>query len=265
VRSLADVQGIRGELSFPLIVKPLHAHVFTAHFAGRKYLRARSYEEVHETIATMEAAEVPFMLQEMIQGPDTLLCSYYTYLDEDLEPQFDFTKAMVRRFPVNEGGGSYHVVTRDPEVRELALRFVQGVGVQGLSMVEFKRDRRDGKLKLIECNARLSAANNVLMEAGIDLPIWVYNRAVGIPQEPLPSTYRTKLHLWNPSLDFKAFLQLRSRGEMTLKGWMRSILPRGVKKITPFWSWRDPLPSMAEAARMTYVLARKALTLPFRR
>jgi predicted ATP-grasp superfamily ATP-dependent carboligase len=265
VESIADVERIRDELSFPLILKPLHAHVFTARFAGRKYLKARSYQEVHGTIAKMEAAKVPFMLQELIEGPDTLLCSYYTYLDEDLEPQFDFTKAIVRRFPVNEGGATYHVVTRDPEVQEIARRFVKGVGLRGLSVTEFKRDRRDGKLKLIECNGRLSAANNVVMEAGFDLPIWLYNRAVGIPQDPLPSDYRTNLHLWYPVRDFKAFRQLRARGEMTFKGWMRSIRPKGVKKITPFWSWRDPLPSLVEASRVTRGLLRKVLAMPFRR
>lgn len=265
VNSIADVERIRDELTFPLIVKPLHTHVFAAHFAGRKHLRARRYREVRETIAAMEAAQVPFMLQEMIQGPDTLLSSYYTYLDEGLEPQFHFTKAVVRRYPTNEGGATCHVVTHDPEVKELALRFVRGVGLPGLSNVEFKRDRRDGQLKLIECNGRLTAANNLLVAAGMDLPIWIYNRAVGIPQEPLPTTYRTDRHLWYPATDFKAFLQLRRRGELTFKGWIRSIRHEGVKLITPFWSWSDPLPSLAEATRMAYVVARKLLTWPFRR
>ena len=262
VKTLADVERIKGELTFPLIVKPLLSHVFATHFAERKYLRAESYHEVHSNIAAMEEAQVPFMLQEMIPGPDDRLCSYYTYLDENLEPQFDFTKAIVRRYPVNEGGGSYHIVTRNPEVKELALRFVRNVRLQGLSLVEFKRDDRDGRLKLIECNGRLSAANNLLVEAGLDLPIWVYNRAVGIPQEPLPKTYRTDLHLWNPALDLKAFLQLRRRGQLTFQGWMKSIRHR---KITPYWSWRDPVPSIAEVVWLGFVVLRKLVTWPLRR
>ena len=65
-----------------------------------------------------------------------------------------------------------------------ALRLFRHVGLRGLANVEFKLDPRDGQYKLIECNARFTAANGLVAKSGIDLGRFVYCRAVGLP---LPS------------------------------------------------------------------------------
>jgi len=93
-------------------------------------------------------------LVEWIPGRTTLLCSYYTYLDGGETPRFHFTKRVIRRFPAGMGNACYHVTDWNPEVRDLALRLFRWVGLLGLANAEFKRDERDGQLKLIECNAR---------------------------------------------------------------------------------------------------------------
>ena len=92
---------------------------------------------------------------EFIPGGDDRHCSYYTYIDETGNPLFHFTKRLLRRHRANEGGATYHITDWNPEVAEKGLRLLQHVGLRGLGNVEFKRDPRDGELKLIEVNARL--------------------------------------------------------------------------------------------------------------
>src|SRR6185437_4458297 len=128
-----------------------------------------------------QMAGLDVMVVEMVPGPDSRLCSYYTYLDESGTPLFHFTKRVIRRSPPVFGGGSYHITDWLPEVKELGLRFFQAVGLRGLGNVEFKRDERDGRLKLIECNARFTEANCLVMASSLDLPLLVYNRLVGRP------------------------------------------------------------------------------------
>ena len=53
--------------------------------------------------------------------------------------------------------------------------------------VEFKRDTRDGRLKLIECNHRFTAANELVRRAGIDLARIAYDRACGDDVPPTPA------------------------------------------------------------------------------
>ena len=118
-------------------------------------------------------------------------------------------------------------------------------GLRGLVNAELKYDDRDGQLKLIECNVRFTAGSSLVTRAGIDLGNFVYNRIVGIPQPPL-TRFRTGLRMWDPLRDFRAFLELRQRGEMTLMQWLASIMHR---TSISYFSWRDPLPSLVRLSK----------------
>jgi predicted ATP-grasp superfamily ATP-dependent carboligase len=236
-----EVRAHRAAYVFPMLLKPLFSHKFQAVGQG-KYIRVTGYAELIETYRRVSDLGVEVVLLEDIPGPDDRLCSYYTYIDEDGLPLFDLTKRVIRRYPVNQGLASYHVTDRNPEVRELGLQLLQHVGHLGLANVEFKHDVRDGKLKLIECNARFTAANVLLMESGYDLGSLVYNRLVGAAQPPLTGKpYAEGLHLWYPVEDFRAFLQLRSREELTFATWALDVAHR---QVLPYFCWDDPAPSM---------------------
>jgi len=244
VAGRADLEGVRGELVYPLLVKPRLSHVFQQRFRA-KFLEAQGPEELEQALAVAEEAGVATVLMERIPGPDHLLCSYYTYLDEDGRALFDFTKRIVRRQPVGMGLACHHVTDHVEGIREPALRLFRHVGLQGVANVEFKRDPRDGVYKLIECNARFTAANALVARAGIDIAALVYQRALGLPLPPL-DRFRDGLRLWSPGRDLLAFLELRRRGELGAAGWLRSIL--GLASL-PIFSHRDPRPSLAELAR----------------
>jgi len=239
VGSPAHLEPVRGELVYPLIVKPRLSHVFRAKF-GRRFFSAESFDEALAGVQAASDAEVEILLMEMIPGPDSRLCSYYTYLDGGGQPMFHFTKRVVRRYPVNMGLGTYHVTDHIPELEPLANALFRQIELRGLAAAEFKLDVRDGTLKLIECNARFTAANRLLSVAGFDLGRWVYYRIIGRPQ-PVPAGYVSGVHLWSPVSDIAAFLQLRARGELSTSAWIRSLLHR---QSFAWFDWRDPLPSI---------------------
>ncbi len=239
VRSIGDLDAVRSELVYPVIVKPHRSHAFAAKF-GRKLLVATSFEEVSAGVDAAENAGVDVLLMEMIPGPDSRLCSYYTYLDENSGPLFHFTKRIIRRYPTLSGGATYHVTSHVPEIPELALALFRSVGLRGLANAEFKLDVRDGRMKLIECNARFTAGIPLLAASGYDLGRWVYDRITGHPNVPL-GEYAAGLHLWSPLGDARAFLELRSRGELTTKAWLQSLMHR---QVFSYLDWRDPGPGL---------------------
>ena len=137
----AQLNALEETLTFPLIVKPIHSHLFQAKFGGRKYLTVTSLAEVRAAMARVWEAGLQAMICEWFPGPDHLLSSYYTYIDKNGTPAFHFTKKkVIRRFPKNEGLTSYHITDWDPEVAEMGLRFLAGINFRGLANVEFKRD-----------------------------------------------------------------------------------------------------------------------------
>jgi predicted ATP-grasp superfamily ATP-dependent carboligase len=266
--SREQLDGIRDELCYPLIVKPQHSHAFAARIGKEKFLRVENFSELIDAHRRLtEQAGIAVVLMESIPGPDDRLCSYYTYLDEHGRPLFDFTKRIIRRSPMNRGPACYHVTDWNPDVKEVALRLFQHVGLRGLANAEFKRDERDGKLKLIECNARFTAANCLVTASGLDLSKFVYNRLVGRPFE-LPSEYTRGLHLWDPVLDFRAFAELRRTRQLTLGDWVSSLRQ---PKTLPYFRWTDPLPSiMCGLARLAKAIGsgiqriRRAIAASFR-
>lgn len=252
VRSVPDLDGIKDELVFPLIIKPLFSHHTRKIWPHGKYLKVHSYDDLHSNFSDLQKHRIEFLLMEFVPGDDKLLCSYYTYMDENGEPLFHFTKRVIRRFPENMGEACYHITDWDPEVRDMGLKLFRHVKLRGLGNVEFKRDLRDGKLKIIECNARFTAANSLVRAAGLDLALLTYNKLIGRPL-PAMDKYRSGLTLWLPMADYLAFKALRRQGRMSLGRWLLSVLR---PHCLPFLSWRDPLPSLAGLWRKFHRMVR---------
>ncbi len=239
-----QLDALRDGLVFPLIVKPHLTHVFEQR-TGKKFVVVNDFDQLLHAQATLNDSGIETLLVEWIPGPDDQLCSYYTYLDREQTPLFHFTKRIIRRFPAGMGNACYHVTDWNPEVRDLAMKLFQGAGLRGLANAEFKRDERDGQLKLIECNARFTAANCLLARSGFDLAAFIYDRLVGHPW-PLPESYTPGMRLWDPIRDFEAFLALRKQGQITFRQWITSVLHG---QTFPYFCWSDPLPSLVRISK----------------
>jgi D-aspartate ligase len=244
VNSLENLARIRNEITYPCAVKPRHSYVFLEHFGGLKLFVAHDPNEMTRLFERMYQREIEVIISEIIPGGDDEYCSYYTYLDESGKALFHFTKRKIRQYPNRFGLGTYHCTDWNPEVAKVGLSFFKEVGLRGLGNVEFKRDSRDGKLKLIECNLRMTLVTELIVQAGIDLPLFVYNR---LTRQPLPpvSKYRTGLYTVRPVSDYLAFREMHRRGELSWFGWVRSLLRR---QCFLHFKWYDPMPTFARLA-----------------
>lgn len=227
VSCLADLAGLEEEITYPIMIKPIHSHIFVRHYGGKKHLMASDIDDLSAKVSDVLAKGIEVMLCEKVPGPDSTLSSYYTYIDEQGHSLFHFTKKVIRRFPVNSGGASYHITEWDPETAEMGKRFFRGIGFKGLGNIEFKRDHRDGKLKVIECNPRFTAAQELLVQSGMDISLIVYCRLSGQPVPEL-TTYREQLRLLEPIRDYHAYRQLKANGEIRFYAWVRSLMHRQV-------------------------------------
>jgi D-aspartate ligase len=246
VSSLQDGRAAASEIGYPCAAKPVHSHLFARHFGLlKKAFVVGDQGELDAALAQALERGLAMMVTEIIPGPDWSFSSYYTYLDGDGEPLLHLTKRKLRVFPTGFGLGTYQVTEWIPEVAELGLRFLRGAGVRGLACVEFKRDARDGRLKLIECNHRFTAANEQLRACGMDLALFTYCRVCDLPT-PRVDSYRQGVGLWYPLRDVRAFLAYRRAGELGFREWLRSLLR---PQCFPVASFTDPMPTVAEGGR----------------
>jgi D-aspartate ligase len=247
LRSQADIDLVSREFGFPCVLKPVHSHVFARRVkSGAKVVNVENPAELQFEFERTSELGVEMLVTEVIKNANDEYVSYFSYLDQRGEPLLHLTKRKIRQYPIGFGTGTYAATTHDPEVADIGLRFFQSVGLRGLGNAEFKRDGRDGLLKLIECNARFTMTNELIRIAGIDLALFSYNRLLGRPTPPVDS-YREGERLWDPVRDAGAFLAYRRNGDVSLAAWVASLLHRqhfAVARVD------DPLPALVGASRM---------------
>ena len=251
VSSNRPLSSLPDGFSFPCALKPLQSHVLARHLPGVKALIATDEDDLRRHLELTSSLNVDVLLTEIIPGPESAFCSYYSYLDEGGEPLFHYTRHKLRQHPLPFGVASYATNDRQPDAHRVGLRFFQSVGLRGLGNVEFKRDARDGRLKLIECNSRFTAADRHLWLCGLDLPLFVYNRLIGRPLPPM-ETRRFGVRFWHPIQDADTFLTARRAGALTTRGWLRTLAHR---QHFPVADVRDPIPTVAYHAQL---VARRA-------
>ncbi|HYO36815.1 MAG TPA: hypothetical protein VER97_12115 [Geodermatophilus sp.] len=250
VSTLEEVRKATAGMDFPMALKPRHSHLFARVF-GTKALVVDDAAALEAAFRATEEHGLEMIVTEIIPGDDSRYCSYYSYLDDEGTPLFHFTKRKPRQNPPGFGLGTFHETDWVPDAAELGLRFFTGVGLRGVGNVEFKRDSRDGQLKIIECNPRFTAADKLVQRAGIDMATISYRRALGLPVTA-PDSFRRGVTQWHPMEDWDAFRAYRALGQLSTASWLRSVArPQGL----PMFDRGDLRPSVVYAAGF----ARRAL------
>lgn len=110
-----------------------------------------------------------------------------------------------------------------PEVAELGMKFMKGLGYRGIASVGFKKDERDGGWKLIELNARTWMAHELSDGAGMPLIYLQYLDLADLPKPELKD-FRDGVRWWDGMSDTDSFWRLRRRGDVSTIQWLRSWL-----------------------------------------
>lgn len=240
VATTTDLQAIKSEITFPVMVKPIHSHLFIRIFGRKLFIIERDWDELVEKLQLAIDNDSEVMIVEMVPGPDSLLSSYYTYIDPENRSLFHYTKRIIRRFPVNRGGACYHESKWLPETAEVGKKFFAAIPWRGMGNIEFKLDMRDGKLKVIEVNPRFTDAHRMIVSSGMPIDQLIYRSKTG-QHVPSIAEYEENVRMWNPLRDFMAFMELRARGELTFAGWLKSLRPG--RKVLPIFMFSDPMPT----------------------
>ena len=190
-RSAQEARAAAEELGLPVLVKPEHPVGFKLRFR-RQAFRCESLDEVED--AYTRAEEFAPMVQELVPGGDDTLYSVGSYIARDGRPLGVFSGRKLRQTPPGIGTCRVGEAVWVQDAVDAALRLLAGFGYFGLSQVEFKRDARDGKFKLMEINPRLWQWHGLAAACGIDLPRIAYADLVG--ETPMEATMNGEGKRW---------------------------------------------------------------------
>ncbi len=237
-----ELAAAAGRLLYPVVIKPYNRDgAWDTRFGVRKGLVAA--DEASLLAQYGEALETSdrLVVQEIVPGPDSELEFTHFYLDRELRVLAGWTGHKVRQLPVHFGTSSMAEVRWNEESYAQSVRFLQGVGVYGYSSLEFKRDRRDGKLKAMEVTAgRTWYPHYAGVAAGVNIPLVWYREVLGLVVPPQPRQ-RDGLRWVDEYRDVVAALDYIRGGELTVGAWLTSYRP---PLSFAHLTWRDPLPGL---------------------
>src|SRR5439155_24444361 len=133
--------------------------------------------EVERVFADAEQYEP--LVQELVPGGDDALYTLGSYLAADGEALGLFCGRKLRQTPPGVGTCRVGEAVWDEDVVEQGLKLLRALEHRGLSQVEFKRDPRDGVLRLMEVNPRLWQWHGLAAACGVDLPRIAYEDLTG--------------------------------------------------------------------------------------
>jgi len=233
----AELDDALAAAGFPCLLKPGLGDLWVGR-SNSKLEFVDSREAALSAFRRMQEAGVGVIVQELVPGGDDAFHGCFCYLGQDGEVRGAFTKRKVRQYPPRFGNGSYQVSVDSPETAQLTLDLLKRIGYRGVASVEWKRDPRDGRLKLIEINCRAASGTQLAIDSGVDLPWLVYRDLIGDPLPPA-TEFQIGRKFVNLSWDARAYAARPDRSIGAFAGWMRSVLQARSHAVV---SVRDPGP-----------------------
>lgn len=252
-KSFEEVEALIPRL--PLAIKPAVKENFF-YATGAKAWRADTPEQLLSLYnkASKQIKPEEILIQEIIPGGGNEQYSYCAFVRNGV-PCCTLTARRARQHPREFGRAATYVETIDvPEIANLSERFLASIKYHGLVEIEFKRDPRDDRYKLLDVNARTWGFHSIGAASGVDFPYLVYADQLGLPIEPVharPGVGWLRLVTDVPT----AFLDI-VHGSLSPRTYLRSLR---VTRVESVFNWQDPLPSVVEFLMLPYLAAKKYL------
>ena len=237
-------------ITFPVIIKP----AIVGHFYKKtktKVFKANTKDELIQ--AYIKASHVidpsEIMVQEVIPGGPDLLYSFCSFFKNG-EVMGMCIGRRSRQRPMDFGSASTFVESvYVPELIELGTNLLKAMNYYGLSEVEFKKDVRDGKFKLLEINARTWLWHSLAIRCGVDFPYLLYKDMNGEAVTPV-TNFRENVKFIHIYTDLGVVIKEILKGNMKLRDYASSL--KG-EKVFAVLSLDDPLPFVAETLMLLYL------------
>jgi D-aspartate ligase len=237
----------------PLAVKPAVKEKFF-YATGDKAWRADTPDKLRE-LYERAAKDIPLneiLIQEIIPGNGTQQLSYCAFF-KDSKAHSTLLARRMRQHPREFGRAATYVETvEDSDISELSERFLRAINFYGIVEVEYKRDPRDGRNKLLDVNARAWGFHGLGGAVGVDFSYLLFADQLGLPIEPCSAPAGKGWMRLLPDLSVIAVDLVG--GYLKPQEYWRSIKNTTTESV---FAWRDPLPSLAELALLPYIIRKK--------
>lgn len=156
-------------LGQPVVVKPAHSRIHVGNIwrnSGVQY----AYDDHHLKLILLNSGsemKYPVLLQERIKGEGV---GVFLCMDRGKVVAV-FSHRRLREKPPS-GGVSVlrESIPVEPILKDYSEQLLKALNWQGIAMVEFKKDERNGHYRLMEINGRFWGSLQLAIDAGVNFP-----------------------------------------------------------------------------------------------
>lgn len=203
IDSIEDLKKIK--MDFPLVVKG----IFGAGFVKYAY----NFNELEYYVKKIHDLQGVFpIVQEYISGDGY---GFFGLFNKG-SPRAYFMHKRLREYPITGGPSTCAQSIYDKQLLSYGLKILQKLNWNGVAMVEFKKDNKNGDYKIMEINPKFWGSLDLAIASGVDFPYLLYEMILNGDIKPHFS-YKVGLkYMWpfpddfnrvisNP-LNFKSFI-----------------------------------------------------------
>jgi len=222
-----DFQACVEGFCFPCLIRPEYGKKWVDEplktlVNGNKLIKVEGQDELLNWMRELLPYDKNLIIQETVDGPDENLFYSVCYMSKANLLLGYFTGQKLRILPIHFGSATYMRTHSSDKVLPLCRKILNDSGYHGPAGIEFKKDNRDGKLKLIEINTRFGLWDIMGKKLGVDLFEIAYNDLTGnesliqIPDE------RVDYYWLSLGRDIPVIGQYCKEGLLTRWQWIRS-------------------------------------------
>ncbi len=243
-----DIDAIAAEIEYPCLIKPYQPTAAWRETFDTRLFLADSAETLKRLYDIIFPVHQDLIIQEYMPGDDAQVFWGVTYLGGDQTPLAVWSGRKLRMYPRGFGTATLAESRHDPWAGAETVRILQDVGHVGYGVVEYKRDRRDGKPKITEATGgRTWFPHGLVTRSGINLPFIWYREVLGEKVEP-QTTFEEGIKWIHEERDLKTVsLYFLPEGRLSYLQWLQSY--RG-RRTYAYSAWDDPGPILASASRI---------------
>ena len=241
-RSYDDIAAFADTARFPVVAKNREAFVRRRRPAVNGTTRIATREGLL-ALARDWGEDPGVILQEYLPREEAEDWIVHACFDQDSSPLALFTGVKVRSWPPHAGMTANAYVVDNPELADLAARFIKQIGFSGIIDLDLRFDRRDGQYKLLDFNPRMGAQFRLFeSESGVDVVRAMHLNLTG---RPVPEGEQRAGHRYIvENIDLPALLAYRRSGYTTPHA------PARASGTELAWlAGDDPLPFLTMLAR----------------
>jgi predicted ATP-grasp superfamily ATP-dependent carboligase len=253
--SIQEVSQIGAKITYPCLIKPIrsnswHQKAIKDILSGdqQKVLIANNPDELLGNYEKIVKYDPDVIISEVIPGDDSDLFYFVSYISQDYEVLAKFSGRKKRLYPIHFGSASFVESVYDEELENTSIKFLKNIKYTGLSGIEFKRDARDGKYKLIEMNTRFGLWDVLASKCGIDIAYIAYCDTIGGKKLQMYE-FKTGIKWVSMYRDTKALIDYRKEGSLTIAKWLRTLYG---KKLWAVFAWDDLRPFLTSIKRYIF-------------